>query len=729
MKAEPNAVIAALKSNQASAFRLAAYSFLILFFELALIRYLPATVRVFSYYINFVLMATFVGMGAGLLGARHVRWLRWSLPPLCLAILVLTRMFANVLVRVPEDSSEFLWAIYDASPAVKQLGMLPTVSILFAVAAVFFVPLGAMVGEEFRRFPALLAYSIDILGSLSGILVFALISYLGWVPWTWFALGFAVLVVVSLHDRAYAAFTLATAPLALLLVLSAAQPNEVWSPYYRIDWRKNSDGLYTINVNGSMHLTALDVSQRDREAIPWVRGARASYLAPYQSVERVDTVLVMGAGAGNDVALLLDMGARHVDAVEIDPDIAQLGRQLHFQRPYDDSRVEVHITDARAFLKTTRRRYDLIVFGTLDSQTLLSGMSSVRLDNYVYTLEALLSARDRLSDDGRLVMYHMSPRPEIAAKIFQTLTAVFGEPPLVLHWDQHFLFNYAFVSTISDEAPLPHQAVEYVVRFPIIGMPGSATSVEMHTEARVVPYPAELLKAVKIPTDDWPYLYLKGPTFPAHYLQGLAIVLLFSALLVIGAGGRELTGGTDIEMFLLGLGFLLLETKSVTEMSLLFGSTWEVNLLVFSSILLVILLANWIVLAIPRLALRPVLVALLVSLVIGYLVPVRAIAGESVTLEWLLGGLLVASPVFFASLTFAMLFRARRNSVRSLGYNLLGAAVGGVLEYTVMILGVKALYLVAALAYSSVWLSVEKMSSLRNLRQAVTARATPVPPP
>lgn len=699
-----------MSRNYGAALRLAAYSFLILFFELALIRYLPANIQIFSYYVNFVLIATFVGMGAGLLAVRHARWLRWTLPPVALLLLGTARWLANVPVTAPQDPNEYLWAVFEAAPAVKQLGALPVVGALFVLCALFFVPLGAMMGEEFRRFRPLVAYSVDIAGSLLGIVVFGIVSYAGWVPWTWFALGFTLLVAASLHRWRYALGVVATAPLAMILVAGLSQPNERWSPYYRIDWRRNADAVYQINVNGSMHLTALDVSQNGPEAPAWVQGAQASYRAPYRFVERLDTVLVLGAGAGNDVAVLLGLGATHIDAVEIDPEIAELGRSLHFQRPYLDPRVETHVTDARAFLKTTRRKYDLVVFGTLDSQTLLSGMSSVRLDNYVYTLEALRAARDVLAPGGRLIMYHMSPRAFIAAKIFQALAGVFQEAPIALLWKDHLLFNVAFICGAREALPDAYQAVEH--SFSDTRLDGGATDVEFRAEQRPMAYPAVLLEDVEIPTDDWPYLYLRERSFPSHYLKALLVVLAFSALLVVGAAGRELRGGTDLQMFLLGLGFLLLETKSVTEISLLFGSTWEVNLLVFSSILVMILLANWLVLSRARITLRPVLLALLASLAVGYLVPVRALAGESVWLEWLVGGIYTAAPIFFAGLAFATLFKTRQNSVRALGYNLFGAAVGGVLEYSVMLLGVKSLYLIAALAYVLVWVSAERAKAV-----------------
>ena len=657
-------------------------------------------------------MATFVGMGAGLLAVRHAERLRWIWLPAALLLLGTAKWFANVPVAAPQDPDEYLWAVFDAAPAVKQLGALPAVSVLFALIALFFVPLGAMMGREFKRFRPLVAYSLDIGGSLLGILVFGALSYAGWVPWTWFALGFAILIAASVQRRGYALALVATAPLAVMLVAGTSGPNEKWSPYYRIDWLQYSDAVYQINVNGSMHMTALDVSRRGPHAPSWIQAAQASYRAPYQYVERLDTVLVLGAGAGNDVALLLEMGATHIDAVEIDPEIAELGRGLHFQRPYTSRRVETYVTDARAFLKTAPRTYDLVVFGTLDSQTLLSGMSSVRLDNYVYTVEALQAARAVLEPDGRLIMYHMSPRPYITAKLFQTLAGVFQEPPIVHMWRDHTLFNLAFVVGARGVAPEGVEAIGHQLHFPTVASNGDEARVGLRDEQQAVPYPAHFLDDVVLPSDDWPYLYLKDRGLPSHYVKALLVVLAFSALLVIGAGGRELRGGADLPMFLLGLGFLLLETKSVTEVSLLFGSTWEVNLLVFSSILVMILIANWLVLARERIALRPVLVALLASLFLGYAVPVRALVGESVWLEWLLGGTLTALPIFFAGVVFALLFKRRENSVRALGYNLFGAAVGGVLEYSVMLLGVKALYLIAALAYALVWMAAERSSPL-----------------
>src|SRR5919202_957590 len=349
---------------------------------------------------------------------------------------------------------------------------------------------------------------------------------------------------------------------------------EYWSPYYRVTVHPNFVGR-RIDVNGSMHQLMLPLTAADAERDGRLKVIRDEYLYPYQFARRLDTVLVVGAGSGNDVSLLLGQGAKYVDAVEIDPVIADIGIAANPQRAYADPRVHLHVDDARAFLRTTRRHYDLIIFGTLDSQTLLSGMSSVRLDNYVYTVESFASARARLTPDGTLLVYHMSAREYIPAHIYQMLAEAFGAPPGVLSREPH-LFNVVFVA-------------------------GQGARAVPQLDAASL---AELRVTRDVPHDDWPYLYLAARTVPAHYLEALLCVLLIAGAFVAVGGGDAVRRGVDVPMFLMGAGFLLVETKSVTEMSLLFGSTWTVNLLVFASILVMVLAANLLVLRRPPASVR-----------------------------------------------------------------------------------------------------------------------------
>lgn len=655
--------------SRTAAVRLATYTLLILFFELAFIRYTAGLVRVFGFYLNFVLIAAFLGMGVGLLRAGDARRIRWLALPASLLLMGAIIYLSGGHIAVPTGQSEYLWAVFlDDEDGRRAVPLLWAVITLFTLLALFFVPLGALMGAEFKRLPALRAYSVDIAGSLLGILLFAGLSAARQPPVVWLGLGFGLWVLASLDDWRYGATLAVTAAAVLLAETSRDRAGEYWSPYYRIGVEPGRLG-HNVLVNGAFHQVMLRSDSAMLAGSENARTVRAAYVRPYEVVARVDTALVVGAGTGNDLAVLLQLGAKHIDAVEIDPLIMDLGRAAHPQRPYDNPRVHPHVDDARAFLRRSERHYDVIVFGTLDSQTLLSGMSSVRLDNYVYTVESFRSARERLKPDGTLIVYHSSAFPYISAKIYQMLGEAFGAGPGVLA-GQFILFNHTFVAGHGARgAPPPH--------------PGLA-----------------LTAPVVRPRDDWPYLYLQQPSLPAHY--GVALGAAFAialAMLVVGGGRRVFAGGIDGAMFFMGVGFLLVETKSVTEMSLLFGSTWKVNLLVFSSILATVLAANVIVVRRRALDLPVLFAALLAALAGAYAIPASQFLWFGPTGQWILGSLMVGLPVLFAALIFSTLLRRRVDATRSLAYNLLGAVVGGLLEYSSMLGGIKLLYIVAAAAY------------------------------
>jgi spermidine synthase len=657
------------RQSRAATGRLAVYTLLILFFELAFIRYTAGHVRVFGFYLNFVLIAAFLGMGVGLLRADSAGRLKWLAAPASLLLMGAIVYLAAGHIAVPSGESEHLWAFFlDAGDGRRAVPLLWAVVALFTLLALFFVPLGALMGAEFKRLPPLRAYSVDIAGSLLGILVFAGLSAARQPPVVWLGLGFGLWVLTSLDNWRYAATLGITAAAVMLADPSRDKAREYWSPYYRIGVEPGRLGPNVL-VNGAFHQlmfrgdTATLARSRNAQLV------RAGYLRPYGFAARVDTALVVGAGTGNDLVVLLQLGAKHIDAVEIDPVIMDLGRAGHPEQPYSDPRVHAHVDDARAFLRRAQRRYDVIVFGTLDSQTLLSGMSSVRLDNYVYTVESFRAARDRLKTDGSLIVYHSSGFRHISAKIYQMLAEAFGAPPRALG-GHYILFNHTFVAGHGARGAPP-------------------------------PDPALALTApVARPHDDWPYMYLQKPSLPAHYSVALAAVLVIAlAMLFVGGGGGVFKGGIDGAMFFMGAGFLLVETKSVTEMSLLFGSTWKVNLLVFSAILATVLVANLIVLRGRVLDLRALFAALLASLAAAYAIPASQLLWFGPVGQWALASLMVGLPVLFAALIFSTLLQRRVDATRALAYNLLGAVVGGLLEYSSMAGGIKVLYVVAAAAY------------------------------
>ena len=90
-------------------------------------------------------------------------------------------------------------------------------------------------------------------------------------------------------------------------------------------------------------------------------------------------------------------------------------------------------------------------------------------------------------------------------------------------------------------------------------------------------------------SDDRPFPYLRGAHIPGFYLLTVALMLGVSVVAVRAVTGPLIGVGRQLDVFLMGLAFLLLETKNVVQFALLFGTTWFVNALVFLSILISVL--------------------------------------------------------------------------------------------------------------------------------------------
>jgi hypothetical protein len=228
--------------------------------------------------------------------------------------------------------------------------------------------------------------------------------------------------------------------------------------------------------------------------------------------------------------------------------------------------------------------------------------------------------------------------------------------------------------------------------------------------ARVVS-PTETLQAT---TDDWPFLYLHSPMIPDLTLRGMVIMggLALLLLFVLYPRGNSRVGGAALgpRMFLLGAGFMLIETKAVVHMALLFGSTWIVNSVVFFAVLIMILGANLYVRAVRPRTLAPYYVGLLVSLALNVLVPLDSFLGMSRISQVTLSCLLVFAPILFAGVIFAVSFTRVDRPDLAFGFNVAGAMVGGLAENASMLLGFQYLLVVAAGFYALSMLSGSKRS-------------------
>jgi hypothetical protein len=219
------------------------------------------------------------------------------------------------------------------------------------------------------------------------------------------------------------------------------------------------------------------------------------------------------------------------------------------------------------------------------------------------------------------------------------------------------------------------------------------------TWAEVRPVQLETAGAGRLPTDEWPFLYLRAPVVPALNLRFIVIVACISlAILLAFAPVRTIKpSGT---MFFLGAGFMLLETKGVVHMALLFGSTWVVSSVVFAAVLLMILLANWYVATLhPRTVWRYYLI-LGAALLLNAAIPMSTFLQLSGPLRAIASCTVVFAPVFFAGVIFAMTFRDCERPDISLGSNVAGVILGGLAENLSVVVGFDKLLLVALAFYA-----------------------------
>jgi hypothetical protein len=223
-------------------------------------------------------------------------------------------------------------------------------------------------------------------------------------------------------------------------------------------------------------------------------------------------------------------------------------------------------------------------------------------------------------------------------------------------------------------------------------------------------------------SDDWPFLYLREPALPEHYVVAIVAVLIWGTLLVGRAANRS---GTSVRrfsphFFVLGIAFLLLETRSIVTFSLLFGTTWLVNALVFFAVLASVLLAILVTRFLPRRPAKYLYAALLGSIVIAYLLPPASLLIEPPTLRYAAAAVLAFAPIFFANLVFSYSFRDTRTADMAFASNLLGAMVGGAVEYLALITGYQALLLVVGALYIAALLLATRLRLLADTELAST---------
>ena len=637
-------------------------SFLMLFVELALIRWTAANNVYVTNATNFVLLASFLGIGIGFLNAKSNRdFVRWA--PLALAALVAFVLAFPVILA----------SLSGPDPYRGQFGMaaLPrplSLAVIFVLSTAVMAGFGQAVARMFVTFAPLRAYRLDIFGSILGIAVFTLLAFLELPPVVWGVIAAGGLVVLLGWRHARWWQYAACAAAVIILAVESAVPNQHWSPYYKI----------SANLSGTSHpalyVSANNIPYQAARSLTVLHEQKKFYFYPYQHVTRsaLKNVLIVGAGTGNDVAVALSQGAQHVDAVEIDPVLARIGRNEHPNHPYDSPRVTTHIADGRAYLQNTTKHYNLILFALPDSLTAVNGQSNLRLESYLLTLQSVQAARAHLAPGGTMAMYNYYSL-HLFNRYATTMEEAFGRAPCA-----------------QVGAPLGGRRLAVLTDRPSGVVPNCA---HMWSGTRVAPA-----------TDDHPFPYLLNNTIPTAYIWMLALILAASVLFVrIGGGSfRRMSGYIDLAF--MGAAFLLLETKNIVQFALLFGSTWLVNALVTAAILVAVYLAVETARHVKRPPPWVLYAALIGSLVLTWLIPQGDLVSLPIVGRFLAGGALAFAPVYIANLIFAQRFSDVETTTTAFAANLLGAMVGGALEYLALITGYRFLLILVGVLYALAFL-------------------------
>ncbi|MCZ6601522.1 MAG: hypothetical protein O6952_00795 [Planctomycetota bacterium] len=667
--------------------------FLTLFLELVLIRYLAGNIWNLGYFPNLVLLAVFLGMGFGFLLHHRISdrlsgWLYQGSALSLLTLVALTRVMDLGFPGLGEFGGEIGGELFfSAGPKAAASGTVLTFALWFTLVLITFLLISQRTAKLFRNFAPLKAYTLDIAGSCCGILAFMLLSGFRVPAYLWFF--FVIPPFLAAVREVYGpVHILGMIPFLVAgsiayeqdqRLMSSPQyqgPMQVhWSPYQKIEYVNAPREIVPkrIYVNGIAH-QAMGLA-------PQILGGQ--YQGPYDDRKESGRppyrrVLIIGAGSGNDVACALLNGVEEVDAVEIDPVIAELGKKHHPLQPYSDPRVNLVVDDGRAFMTRARPGYDLVIFAVTDSVVKVSSMTQLRLENYLFTEDSFRRAFDLLTETGDVALYNVYRRDWLIEKYRRTIHAATGRLPRTV-WQMETAHTL-LVGRWQDPEDAP----------PPTGDP------------------------LDIATDDWPFPYLKSRGIPTIYFTAmlfLATFVLAMALLLHRMEKRGRAGGaargslpTKLAFAFMGAAFLLLETKSIVQFSLLFGTTWLNSSLVFLAILLLVLAANWSATLLRQRWVPPAVYLLLIaSCLIGFLWPVsNLLAVESVPLRFCLASLMTFSPIFFANMLFSLSFRHQKVAEHIFGWNLLGASVGGLVEYGSMAIGYNALAIIVAVCYTLV---------------------------
>jgi spermidine synthase len=671
-----------------------------------LIRWIGTEVRIFAYLQNTILVTCFLGLGLGCFTSRKPIVIREMLLPLFILVLLfaipITRRglgFTSELLSVLGDL--VIWANINSKSPTESVSFvclgLGIAYFLMVMILDIFVSIGRLLGRLMDDHPnTIWAYSVNVGGSLIGTWLFVLLSVLYQPPVVWFTLvGGLLLFFIGSPSNARnlnIGLLFGIVGLSWFTGIVSGSIEVVWSPYQKLvlheaNPKKREIGKYVVNVNNTDYQEMIDLREsntiEDPQRYPPELNGFSQYDIPLLLHPNPKTMLIVGAGAGNDAAAALRHNVKHITAVEIDPAILSIGMRYHPERPYASPNVAIVNDDARSFFATCKGRYDIISFGLLDAHT-TTNMTNARLDHYVYTQESIKRAKTLLADGGVMTLNFYATRNFIADRMARVLRDIFNEEPIFFRMP-YSNYGRGGLMFVAGNLSAVQKQISQNRRL--------ASLIEKWQKAN----PLKLTYTIPLATDNWPYIYLKTPSIPLLYylLAGLMCLLLVRSLKrwdAIEAFTRW--GVSSWHFFFLGAAFLLLEVQNISKASVVLGNTWQVNAVIISGVLCMILLANVLAAKFPRLPLVPVYILLCGTCLLLYFVDIARFGFLPYATKAAIVGGLTTLPMLFSGIVFIRSFASANRKDDALGANLIGALVGALLQSITFVTGIKALLLI-----------------------------------
>lgn len=686
-------------------FELFLLSFISLYVELLIIRWMSADIRAFTVFHTFPLITCFVGMGVGFAMRRDDAF-RECLPAIFVfAFFMKLANFIGICFWGFPSGSNFQWQNLVGLAQINWAYLMVFACIIILLLAGPFamcVCIGARLGVLFNQLKPLPAYCYNVGGAIAGSIAFPLLCYFGCPPWV---LLMSAAVAISglllfkkdtkLNIKNFGIIAIlvpmflfvpeeTSKPLVPELLQARPQHEVLWSPYQRLDLttfhaqaetgQESIVGL-ELSANRAFYQYFFPLQADSSGMITNLTNLRSTTLKDYLlplSLNKPQSVLIVGAGTGQNVTSAVEAGLTDIDAVEIDPVILQVGKK--FNSDYANPNVHAICDDARHYFSRCQKKYDLVNFATLDSHAVSGLGSSVRLDAYVYTRESMKQALSLLKPGGVVVCSFVAMEPWIEKRLVKTFTEAAGYPPLLT---KGVTLGRIFV--------LGDGVRDKTLKLPD-GYPDETVAVSVG--------------GTEVLTDDWPYLYVRNDVVDWTYLLVVGEIVLLS----LYAARRFIFKEQDPsswQMFFLGSAFIILELHAISFLSLVYGSTWITSAIVINGILIMILIANAAVFKFSRVFDKypfGAYAALIGSIFLSFFMSSNSLLHIDTSMAALLTAVTLL-PMGLAAIIFGTSINASPNLSKALAFNLFGAVLGGLLEYLSNYWGIKSLLFVSAFFY------------------------------